>query len=296
MTTVDQWCEQVKEYVLGGAREEFDLLGAAIVSASATSITITDGVNGIQAGAELEVGLERMYVRTVVGTAVTVLRGYRGTTATTHLINSVVTVNSKAPKSAIVRELNNELASLSSPANGLFKTSTIDLTWAGSTYGYNLTDVTDIEDVLSVQWQGYTGSDWVQVPATQWRLGRSQNTTDFASGLALFFDGPVSGRSVRVVYKAPFTSVSVLTDVVETVTGLPATAVDIPVLGAAAALKGWGESRRTLPEFQGDSRADEDVPPGSGMRSGAWFLQQRRLRIAEESARLQRDYPVSLSR
>lgn len=296
MTTVDQWCEQVKEYVLGGVREEFDLLAAAIASTTATTLTVTDSANGIQTGAELEIGLERMYVRSVSGTTVTVLRGYRGTTAATHAINSVVTVNPKAPKAAIVRELNNELASLSSPANGLFRTATIDLTWAGSTYGYNLAGVADLEDVLSVQWEGYTGNEWIPVAPTEWRLGRSQDTTDFSSGLALFFDGPVSGRAVRVVYKAPFTAVSALTDVVETVTGLPASAVDIPVLGAAAALKGWGESRRTLPEFQGDPRADEDVPPGSGMRSGAWFLQQRRLRVAEESARLTRDYPVVLSR
>lgn len=297
MTTGQQWVDQVKDYVLGGVREEIDVLAAAIVSTSATTFTSTDAVNGLQAGAEVEIDLERMYVRSVAGTTVTVLRGFRGTTAATHLIGSVVTVNPIVSNAAAMRELNNELAALSSPANGLYKIGTVDLTWSGATVGYDLTSVADIEDVLEVRWKEYGSyANWPVVPPSEWELARNMSTSEFASGSALLFRGGVEpGRTVRVRYRAPFTAISALSDNVESVSGLPASAVDIPVLGAAGALKGWTESRRSI-VGQGDPRHDEDVPSGSAMRSGAWFLQRRQQRIAEEASRLVRDFPTLLAR
>lgn len=298
MTTVADWVEQVKDYVLGGHREEIDILAANITATSATTLTTTDAVDGIQQGAEIEIDLERMYVRSVSGTTVTVRRGYRGSTAATHTSGVDIIVKPKVARAAVVRELNNELASLSSPANGLFKVASVDLTWSGSTVGYDLTSVADIEDVLEVRWQEYgSWNDWPVVPPAEWELARNMATSEFASGNALLFrSGIAPGRSVRVRYKAPFTPVAALTDNVETVSGLPATAVDIPVLGAAAALKGWGESRRTLMAAQSDPRSDEDLPAGAQVRSGAWFLQRRQTRIAEEAARLSRDFPQLLAR
>ena len=296
MTTVATWIETVKDYVLSGAREEQDILNGNITD-STTTIVPTDFTDGIQQGAEIEIDLERMYVRSVAGgVSVTVRRGYRGTTPAAHTTGADIIVNPKVSKASIVRELNNELASLSSPSNGLYQISTLDLTWSASQYGYNLAGVTDIEDVLSVQWKGYTGYDWIPVPATTWRLGRAQDTTDFASGLALFFDAPVAGRDVRIVYKAPFTAVSGVADVVETVTGLPATAVDIPPLGAAINLAAPGEIRRSFFDGQHDPRADEDVPPGARTNSVRWLMQRRQQRINEEAGRLSRDHPILLSR
>lgn len=295
MTTVAQWIDTVKDYVLTGSREEQDILNGNITDV-ATTLVPTDFTDGIQQGAEIEIDLERMYVRSVAGGVnITVIRGYRGTTKAAHTTGADIIVNPRVPKASIVRELNNELASLSSPTNGLYKTATVDLTWSGSQYGYNLTGVTDIEDVLSVQWEGYTGYAWIPVPASQWRLGRSQDTTDFSTGLALFFDAPISGRTVRVVYKAPFTAVAAVSDVVETVAGLPATAVDIPPLGAAINLVAPSEIRRSM-DGQGDPRGDEDVPPGSRTNSTRWLMARRQQRIAEEASRLARDHPVLLSR
>lgn len=296
MTTVAEWIDTTKDMLLSGAREELDILAVAIPDGAATTLTVTDAANGIQAGAEIEVDLERMYVRSVAGTTVTVRRGYRGSTPVAHAIGADVIVLPKFPKARILREINNELSSLSSPTNGLYRTIPLNLTWQGTTVGYDLAGVTDIEDVLSVQWQGYTGKEWHPVPPMHYRLARSQQTTDFPSGLALFFNSPVSGRAVRVVYKSPFSPLSTLTEVVETVTGIPATAVDIPPMGAAINLAAPGEVRRTFTDAQGDPRADEDVPPGARTNSVRWLMAQRQRRINEESTRLARDFPVTLAR
>jgi hypothetical protein len=72
--------------------------------------------------------------------------------------------------------------------------------------------------------------------------------------------------------------------------------VDIPPLGAAINLAAPGEIRRSFLDGQSDPRADEDVPSGARTNSVRWLMQRRQVRIAEESARLSRDYPTLLAR
>jgi len=60
-------------------------LGAAIVSASATTFTATAGTN-FSSGQIIKIDTEFMQVISVSGTTVTVTRGWNGSTAATHLI------------------------------------------------------------------------------------------------------------------------------------------------------------------------------------------------------------------
>lgn len=293
MTTFGDLIEDTRRHI--GLSEERDVLNGSITNSASTLVT-TDARSGIQEGAFIEIDLEVMYVRSVATNTVTVFRGETGTTAAAHTTGAKITVvDPKFSKFAIGREINNELASLSSPSNGLFRIVTLDLSWASTTYGYDLVGVGDIEDVLSVQWKGYVGYEWIEVPATQWRLARNQKTTDFTSGYALFFDEPVSGRDVRVVYKGAFSPLVNLTDDLTTVSGLPESARDIPPMGAAINLAGPTEIRRALAN-QGDPRADEDVPAGSRSNSVRGLMARRQERIRDEAMRLARDFPVLLSR
>lgn len=59
-------------------------LSAAITSTSATSITVTSAT-GISVGSVLRIDSEKVKVSAVSGTTLTVIRGYDGTTANTHL-------------------------------------------------------------------------------------------------------------------------------------------------------------------------------------------------------------------
>ncbi len=297
MTTVAEWIETAKDYFLSGAREEQDILAAAIVSTSATTLTVTDATDGIQVGAEIEIDIERMYVRSIVGTTVTVRRGYRGSAPATHLISADIIVNPQVTKAAILRELNNELASLSSPANGVFKVSTADLTWSGSAIGYDLAGIADVESILEVRYRAYGNFDeWPIVEPSFYSLARNMDTAEFSSGLALMFSGGVApGQAVRVRYSAPFTALTSLSQNVETISGIPSTAIDIPPMGAAINLAAPGDIRRTL-EGQGDPRFDQDVPPGSRTNAVRYLLSRRQSRIVEEAARIARDFPVLLRR
>jgi hypothetical protein len=286
-----------KRHLYSGARDERDVLNGTINS-SVTSLTTTNATTGIQVGVVIEIDLEQMYVTSVSGTTVGVLRGQEGTTAAAHTTGALIWVNPRFPTFNIFQELNNELAALSSPTSGLYKIGTLNLTWTGATVGYNLTSVTDILDVLDVAYEDYSYTNWVDVPPGAYQLMRNMDTGEFASGSALIFKSSVvvPGRTVRVRYKAPFTALAALADDVQTVSGLPATANDIPPLGAAARLAGPGEVRRTFLDGQSDPRADGDVPAGARLNAASWLLARRERRVGEEAARLARRFPVTRAR
>lgn len=65
-------------------------LAVAITSTSATSMTVASATR-INAGAVLYLDAEQVFVGTPSGVSVPITRGYRGTTAATHLVNTPVT-------------------------------------------------------------------------------------------------------------------------------------------------------------------------------------------------------------
>lgn len=58
-------------------------LSAAVSSSGVTTISVTDPT-GLVAGKTIEINAERLYISSVAGSVLTVIRGYGGTTATTH--------------------------------------------------------------------------------------------------------------------------------------------------------------------------------------------------------------------
>jgi hypothetical protein len=246
----------------------------------------------------LSTGLEVFQVLSVDQGAMTAtVRGaMRGSTAANHASGDLVYVNPEFHDAAILRQLNHDLRDLSSPENGLFKVGNVTLVYNPSVVGYDLTGVTDLIDVLSIYAEPVDNSkDWRETSRKKWSLQRDADTAAFPSGLALKLPWDVTpdpGVDVRVTYKTSFGLLSSLSETVESVTGLPVTALDIPPLGAAARLVGAQESKRGLMGSQRDPRRAEEVPPGAnigGMRS---LLALRAQRISSERARLYAKYPL----
>lgn len=290
MTTVAQWIERTGRDLHGSEREERNKLAAA-VDADDTTWTFTYSTNGIQQGAYLAVGLELVYVWSVNASAQTAVveRGQFGSTAAAQDEGAVVTVNPKFPAFSILEELNAELLDLSSPSNGLFQVETLDITYTSGVYGYDL--AAGVLAVLEVRADtSGPGNDWPTV--RDWSLVRDMPAADFASGVGIVLRDPVEhGRTVRVRYAAPFTTLSSLAQNVESVSGLPATAVDIPPLGAAARLMAFREPSRSFTDAQPDPRRAREVPVGGASRSAGVLLELRRSRIHAEAVRLRQQYP-----
>lgn len=276
-------------HLLAAGRQELNRLNGA-VDASTTSFTVTTALGGVQQGAVLAVDLELVYVWSVTGLVATVARGYLGSTAATHANGAIVEVNPRFSDYRIFRAINDELASYSSPAHGLFRIRTVDLTYSAARSGYDLTSVTDLIDILSIDAKGSRAGDRARLRS--WRLIRDTDTADFASGLALYlYDGPSPGKTIEVAYKAPFVALAALADDVQAVSFLPATANDIPPLGAAARLLAGRESRRAQSDSQPESRQAADVPPGANTGAARALLDVRNRRLREESVRLHAYYP-----
>jgi hypothetical protein len=289
-TLASDLIEATRSHLFSGARPELNKLNEAL-DVTETDVDFLYAAGGIQRGAVLSIDLELMLVWAVTGSTATVQRGYAGTIAATHSTGVIIEVNPRFSNFAIFRALNEELASFSSPVNGLYQVKTVDLTYSAGRAGYDLTSVTDLIGILEVRWKGYTTGDWPLVRS--WTVALNMATSEFASGKALLiYDGAGPGRTLRVRYKAPFAPLVALTSDVQTVSGLPATANDIPPLGAAARLVAPREVKRAFSESQPEPRAAAEVPPGANRNAAGGLLALRNQRLREESARLHQSYPT----
>jgi hypothetical protein len=289
-TLASDLVEETRSHLFSGARPELNKLNEAL-DATETDVDFLYAAGSIVRGSILSIDLELMLVWAVIGSTATVQRAYMGTTAATHSTGAIVEVNPRFSNFAIFRALNAELASFSSPVNGLYQVKTVDLTYSPAKAGYDLTSVADLIDVIEVRWKGYTTGDWPLV--RRWAITRDMATAEFASTKALLlYEGVGPGRTLRVRYKAPFVPLASLTSDVQTVSFLPTTANDIPPLGAAARLVAPREVRRAFMESQPEPRSANDTPPGANRNAAGGLLALRNQRLREEAARLHRSYPT----
>lgn len=296
--TAQTWIDETRDLLLTDYVEEQATLGASL-NATETVVSFalpSTSPAGVVAGATIEVGAELMYVFSVTSGAATVLRGYKGSEATTHALGALVTINPKFPTYQILDALNHELRDLSSPQNGLFQIKTVEVTFNAAQDGYDLTGVTD--DVLSIYQVTYSdpGSEASEPAITEYVLRRDRNTSAFPSGYGLILHSDAwPGETVRVLYKTGFSTLAAATTALST-TGLHSEAYDLPVLGAALRLMSSRPIRREFLDEQGSSRMADEVPPGAVSASMRDLRALRLDRMNAEATRLDGQYPAVWTR
>lgn len=296
MTTAQQVIDSCRhDYILTGQRDQVNRLTTTLDS-STTTVAFDFELKGVQEGSVISIDLELMYVWSTSPAAktATVQRGWEGSTAASHTSGAVIRVNPKVSDFDIFGAINDELRSLSSPLNGLFKVVTADLTYNAAVSGYNLTGATDVIDVLEVRYDT-PGVDQSWPIVRSFDVARSMPTADFASATAVMLhEGGYPGQSIRVRYSAPFTLLSTAADVVETVSGIPSTAVDILSIGAAIRLSAGRPIRRSQPDTQGDTRRAAEATTQDTLMAPNGLRALHRARVNEEAARLRSMYPPRL--
>jgi hypothetical protein len=295
MAQVKDVIDKVTRQLLSGTVEERNKLASALTTTS-TSVTLLYAPDGIRKGSVIEIGGEQMYVWevTIPTRTLEVERGYSATNPIPHPVNSIVVNNPRFPRNQILEAINDELSDLSSPVNGLFQMKTTEVQWNGSDRMINLPGVYEIQDLYSVHYR-YLSDDYPRLWKV--RLLRNMPSNDFASRYALVIDDYVARTGTLVVsYKAPFDHVGSESDDIEVTAGVPATAVDLLVLGAQIRLMAPREIKRNFSETQGDTRRAEEVPPGAVASSIGNLLRLRRDRIVAEAMRLNRQYPTFVKR
>jgi len=289
--TAQVWIDSTRDMLLSGYVEELDVI-TGDVSAGASEIIVQGYASSIVKGVVIEINAELMYVLQVASTTISVLRGYGGSTAAAHTANDIVRVSPKFPTNRIISSLNDDLADLSAPGQGLFQMKTTSFTYNAGVDGYDLTGLTsaEIDSIYSVTYADI-GTEAAEPDVSSWRLRRNRDTASFSSGLALIlYTGAWPGQKITVMYKSPFTSITDGTTARSTV-GLATTAYDLPPLGAAMALMTTTPIRREFLDAQGTSRMADEVPPGAISASFRDLMGRRRARVEAEASRLVSQYP-----
>jgi hypothetical protein len=293
MATGNDLIDATLDWLLGGQDETINVL-ASDPDEDDTNLSFSYELEGIVPGSMICVGTEVMRVVDTNNTAhtATVVRAQRGSTAAAHATGDVVQVSPRFSRWSVFRAINDDLDDLS--GLGLYQMKTVDITYNAAVTGYNLTNVTDIEQIYSVRYEVPGPSkEWPLLKPSHYRFERNAPTSDFASGFSLIlYRGAYPGRSIRVAYKAPFTRLSAATDDVQSVAGLPSTANDLPPLGAALRLIAGHEAGRVRYESQPDTRRPDEVPVGAQLQTAGAWQRLRNQRLDGELRRLSRRYPM----
>lgn len=290
MSTFQDLVHDVRRRVYGSMTENLNLAQTS-AAAGATSLQLELGVDGIQKGMTLSSGLNVWFVKGVYPTdnTVFVIPGYDGAPQQEVSEGDVVYVRPRMTDWYAFNALNDQLRSLSSPDNGLYKIGTwiaeVDPTY--QTYPVPA-EAADMTNLLRVRWRWPGTPDvWTDLQPRyyRWFFSADQNM------VRLFLSIP-SGTDIEFTYKSPFTLATSLADDPVADCGLSETMLDIPVLGAAVELLMTTESRRTQVQTQGDTRRPEEVAVTANSSIARELARQQRMRIQEEMIRLVNRVPI----
>lgn len=216
-------------------------------------------------------------------------RGWKGTAAATHALNSAVFVAPTYPRSIVAREINNVIRSVYPQ---LFDVNSTDITMNSINWQYQLP--ANCDRILSVDWK-YSAT--VNVTSWQplhgWEQVQSANTTDFTTGSFIAVNDPLPANTIlHVTYMSPPTLLTNDTDQFATVTGLPASSRDVIVYGAASRLLPWMDGAHVAQESVPSDAQDQVRPPGVAMSVAKQVQQNYLMALSRERAALLARYPL----
>lgn len=297
MTTAQVWIDQTRDYLMSNHGEELNRLSAPY-TAGGTTLSFQFPLGGIREGARLSIGTNTFYVWQVSGSTATVQGGFDGSVDANAASGTIVRVNPRFTDYQILRELNNDLTDLCSPANGLYQLVSREFPLDITQIGYDMPNLDGFISVLEVRVQGgSTEQDWPRVPTTKYRIQRfapSVGPEAFPSGTAFYlYDtmGAVNGDTIAITYRREFTRLTSSASTLDS-TGVPLSAYDLPPLGAAINLLSGREVKRAFTESQGDPRRATEVPNGAVTASANALRLRRAQRVQAEKQRLDGLYPI----
>jgi len=242
----------------------------------------------------IEVGDELMYVdRTDNLTKQVYLapwgRAFRGTTAATAANETKVVIAPTYPRFMVKQAINDTIQGV---YPNLFGVGTYTFSFNSAVTTYQLPAAVDY--VLNVKWKTLGSTkEWLNV--RRYDTDKTANTTSFAYGKSInIFDGIDPGRTVQVIYAKAPTVLSSGTDIFETVTGLPATTVDLITYGAIARLIVGIDAARVPAQSVEADMLDQSKPIGSGSSVARFYLGLYQQRLQQEAANLRDLYPPRL--
>jgi hypothetical protein len=291
MATLNQLTEQtiaeINSYV---KNQESVTIITSQISSSAVTISVDD-VSSLSKGI-VEIDDELLYAKKAIASSGTIQvlgtegnpvgRGWRGTTATSHVSGSVVRNNPIFPRTQVKRAILETIKGMNFPCitNHTF-------TFNGSDYSYIMPDA--LEDIVGISWD-VPDSTGVWQLIKRYRVDKNYYDTATASikQALILNESPMPGRTVNVQYtKFPIT----ITDNQElTVSGLPVSCEDVVRLGAMYRLLSTVDPGKVSAVSVSADALDQPVQAGASTNAAKYIFQLYTVRLSEEIAKQQANF------
>jgi len=289
MATLNQLTEQTLGEMNGYVRnQESVTIALNVIDSDDLSIAVDDA-SAISKGI-IEIDDELLYVKksiaasgtlSILGTASNpVGRGWRGTTATSHVSGSVVRNNPLFPRTQVQRAILETIKGMNFPVitNETF-------TFNGSDYSYVMPD--SLVDVTGVSFE-LPDSTGVWALIKRWRLDTNYLDNGTTKQALILNEAPMPGAYVRVQYTKYPTVITANQEL--TVSGLPASCEDVVRLGAMYRLLSTVDPGKVIATSVSADVLDQPVSAGASTTAAKYIFQLYTVRLAEEVAKQQANF------
>jgi len=291
MATLSELVEQTIAEI-GSYIKNQDSITVITSSVDADDLTIAvDDVKSLSKGV-VEIDEELLYVKKAITDSGTIEiigitgnptgRGWRGTTATSHVSGSIVRNNPLFPRAQVKRAILETIKGMNFPVitNETFQ-------FNGSDYSYIMPD--GLEDITGISWD-VPDSTGVWQLIKNWRL--DTNYYDPATGTTkqalILKESPMPGRDVRVQYTKFPTVITNNQDL--SASGLPSSCEDVVRLGAMYRLLSTVEPGKVTAVSVSADALDQPVATGASVSAAKYIFQLYSVRLAEEIAKQQANF------
>jgi hypothetical protein len=287
---------RIKQTLQGYTRNQEQITWlSAPMTASDTTFTVDLTTVGLVSRGLVQIGDELLLVSSFNRNTgeVTVAAGVNGrgrenTTAASHAINDIVTMDPDYPRQRITEAIND---TIQATYPDLYVMDSVEFPKVAAKYEYEMPAAA--EDVLRVTFDTI-GPSRVWPGSQEWRFNpqasTSSNGTTTGKSLAVG-DFITPGRSIRAIYtKKP----GVFTDDsqdYETTIGYPERTIDMIQFGAVARLLTGVESARLQQKSVEATERAPLVPTGAASNASQYFWGMYRQRLNEEVDRLHQLFP-----
>ena len=216
-------------------------------------------------------------------------RGYLGTTAATHTLDTKVTISPTFPRYVVKKAINDTINAAGSTIYAA-KVTTFTFNAAQTTYDF---DGLNIQNILTIMWQSVGPSlEWI--PVRRWSWDSKADATAFGatSQTVTIGDYITPGRTVKVVYSTDPTPFTTNAQDFSTQTGLPESCKDVIVLGASYRLLTYLDPARAGQVSPQADETDAKRPYGASQTATKQLYALYTQRLNEETQRQQTLYPI----
>ena len=294
MPTLSDMIDEVRSSLAGYTlrQDRITYLNSAI---SSTDLAMVIGSSSNLAKGIIEIDSELIWIdnfsqaSSTLNAAPGFGRGYQNTNASPHAQYAQITLSPTFPKVMIQKAINDVINSLYPK---LWAVASTTFTFNASQTTYALPD--DLESILYMSWQT-TGSSLEWLPINRWRADPMANISSFnTTNTVNIYENIQPGRTVQVYYTTTPNTLDNPTDDYADVTGLPASSVEVVILGACYKLLSYVDAGRiNLSSAEADLN-DTKIPSTAGVASSRYIFALYQQRLSEEALKLQDKYPIRI--